>query len=167
MGTQLITQEIIKTTHKKLWDAAREEYGNSFKVPHESIFKINETIRALNVLLIWQREGSSGSPVKFLNTYSVHSEIMIEVTRDFCAINIESAEDIILKTEKRSNKYDAFNEWAKSHIFEQYTTEQLVEQSGFSYPTILKYIQESPSFRKIKKGLWEIRDAKADRDAEK
>jgi hypothetical protein len=40
-----------------------------------------------------------------------------------------------------------------------------MEQCGFSYPTTLKYVQESPVFRKVKKGLWEVRDAKADRQA--
>ena len=68
---------------------------------------------------------------------------------------------------KRSDKYDALLAWASEHLFEQFTTEQIVEVSGFSYPTTLKFIQESPTFRKVKKGLWEIRDAEADRKSEK
>lgn len=68
---------------------------------------------------------------------------------------------------KRSDKYDALLEWAKDHLFEQFTTEQIVEVSGFSYQTTLKFLQESPTFRKVKKGLWEVRDADADRKAEK
>jgi hypothetical protein len=90
----------------------------------------------------------------------------MEVVRDYCDLEIESVDDVVGKTEKRSDKYDAFTDWAKSHVFEQYTTEQLVEISSFSYPTALKFIQDSPVFRKIKKGLWEIRDPKADREAE-
>lgn len=68
---------------------------------------------------------------------------------------------------KRSDKYDALLEWASDHLFEQFTTEQIVEVSGFSYQTTLKFLQESPTFRKVKKGLWEVRDADADRKAEK
>ena len=68
---------------------------------------------------------------------------------------------------KRADKYDALLEWAKDHLFEQFTTEQIVEVSGFSYPTTLKFLQESPTFRKVKKGLWEVRDAEADRKSEK
>jgi hypothetical protein len=166
MSTQLINNEIIKTVHKKLWDDAREEYGDLFKVPHESIFKINETLRALYVLQVWQRDGASGNPAKFLNTYSVHPDVLIEVVRDFCSIDIDSVDDVVVKAEKRSNKYDAFIDWTKAHIFEQYTTEDLVTISGFSYPTTLKFLQDSPAFKKIKKGLWEIRDPKADREAE-
>jgi hypothetical protein len=68
---------------------------------------------------------------------------------------------------RRADKYDALVEWSKEHVFEQFTTEQLVEQSGFSYPTTLKFLQDSPTFRKVKKGLWEVRDAEADRKSEK
>lgn len=68
---------------------------------------------------------------------------------------------------KRADKYDALLEWAKDHLFEQFTTEQIVEVSGFSYPTTLKFLQESPTFRKVKKGLWEVRDAEADRTLDK
>ena len=68
---------------------------------------------------------------------------------------------------KRADKYDALLEWASDHLFEQFTTEQIVEISGFSYPTTLKFLQESPTFRKVKKGLWEVRDADADRKSEK
>jgi hypothetical protein len=166
MSTQLINNDTIKTTHKKLWEDAKEEYGEAFKVPQDVVFKINETIRALYVLQVWQRDGSSGNPAKFLNTYSVHPDILIEVVRGFCSIDIDSVDDVVVKAEKRSNKYDAFLDWAKAHVFEQYTTEDLVLISGFSYPTTLKFVQESPAFRKIKKGLWEIRDPKADREAE-
>ena len=68
---------------------------------------------------------------------------------------------------KRSDKYDALLDWAKDHLFEQFTTEQIVEVSGFSYQTTLKFLQESPTFRKVKKGLWEVRDADADRKSDK
>jgi hypothetical protein len=71
-----------------------------------------------------------------------------------------------IKTEKRSNKYDAFISWTKDKIGEQHSTEALVEVAGFSYPTVLKFLTESTHFRKIKKGIWEIRDPKADREAE-
>ena len=76
-------------------------------------------------------------------------------------------ESNISSLNKRSDKYGALLAWASEHLFEQFTTEQIVEVSGFSYPTTLKFLQESPSFRKVKKGLWEVRDADADRKLEK
>jgi hypothetical protein len=80
---------------------------------------------------------------------------------------IISEDDLLSPRPRRADKYDALLTWSKEHLFEQFTTDQLVEQSGFSYPTTLKFLQESPTFRKLKKGLWEIRDADADREAEK
>jgi hypothetical protein len=166
MTTPFITDEMIKTNHKKMWDEAVSEHGNPFSVPHEASSRINETLRALYTLQVWQRSGSAGNPAKFLSTYSIYPDVLMEVVRDYCSLEIDM-EDVTAKAEKRSDKYDAFIDWSKAHLFEQYTTEQLVEISGFSYPTTLKFAQESPVFRKIKKGLWEIRDPKADRDAEK
>lgn len=161
-----ITDLAVTTNHKEMWQKAVDEYGNAFSVPHDIATKINETTRALYALQIWHRGGAAGNPAKFLATYSIYPDVLMEVVRDYCSMEIESMEDVIVKTEKRSDKYDAFIDWSKAHLFEQYSTEQLVEISGFSYPTTLKFVQESPVFRKIKKGLWEIRDAKADREAE-
>ena len=167
MTAPFITDELIKSNHKELWDEAVSEHGNVFSVPNETASRISETLRALYTLQVWQRMGSTGNPAKFLATYSINPEILIEVVRGYCSLEIDSVEELTAKTEKRSDKYDAFIDWSKAHLFEQYTTEQLVEISGFSYPTTLKFIQESPVFRKIKKGLWEIRDPKADRNADK
>jgi len=166
MNTTFITDELIRSNHKELWDKAISEHGNPFSVPNETSFRINETLRALYTLQVWQRSGGTGNPAKFLSTYSIYPDVLMEVVRGYCSLEIDM-EDVTAKAEKRSDKYDAFIDWSKAHLFEQFTTEQLVEISGFSYPTTLKFIQDSPVFRKIKKGLWEIRDPKADRDAEK
>jgi hypothetical protein len=99
-------------------------------------------------------------------SYSLPDAVIAEVSNEYCGIQVD--EDSVVdevKTEKRADKWDAFLKWANQHHFEQFTTEQLQEQCGFSYPTTLKYVQDSPSFRKVKKGLWEVRDAKADRES--
>jgi len=166
VDTMFISDETINRKHREMWDEAVAEYGDTFKVPAEVIARISETTRALYVLQTWNRNGASGNPAKFLASYSVYPDILLEVVKDYCSIEIDSMEEVVAKPEKRSDKYDAFLDWTKAHLFEQYTTEQLVVISGFSYPTTLKFVQDSPVFRKIKKGLWEIRDPKADREAE-
>ncbi len=166
MSTVLIDTATINSNHKNMWQSAIEEWGEFSKVPQSVATTISETTRALHVLQIWQRDGASGNPAKFLNTYSIYTDVLIEVVRDYCSLDIDSMESVVPKMEKRSDKYDAFLDWAKAHVIEQYTTEQLVVISGFSYPTTLKFVQDSPAFRKIKKGLWEVRDPKADREAE-
>jgi len=162
----LVTDDIVNDTHTELWDEAISIYGDQFKVPYDQLSRINETLRGLYVLQKWQKEGSSGSPAKFLASYSVYHDILIDIVGEYCGLEVEDVSDAV-KTEKRADKYDSFIDWTKDHLFEQFTTEQLVEVAGFSYQTTLKFVSESPIFRKIKKGLWEIRDAKADRDSEK
>ena len=161
-----ITDEVVNSAHAELWEEALSLYGDKFKVPHDQLSRINETLRGLYVLQKWQNEGSSGNPAKFLATYSIYQDVLLELVRDYLRMDIEDVSDAV-KVEKRADKYDSFIDWTKDHLFEQFTTEQLVEVAGFSYQTTLKFVSESPTFRKIKKGLWEIRDAKADRNSEK
>ena len=67
----------------------------------------------------------------------------------------------------RKGKYRAFEQWAMAHDREQFTTEQLMEVSGFSRATVLKFIDANPIFLKLKRGLYECRDIETARKAEK
>lgn len=65
---------------------------------------------------------------------------------------------------KRTEKYQSIIDWAKAHLFEQVTPQQVMEIGDISYPTALKFIGDRPDiFRKIKRGLYELRDPQADR----
>ena len=163
----MLTDNLIEDIHKSMWDTEITKYGSASLVPEETTQYISDHIRAMYVVQIWQREGANGSAVKFMNSYSLPEAVMAEIAEEYCGI--ESPEEIEkeLKTERRADKWGSFMSWAKTVVFEQFTTEQLCEKSGFSYQTTLKYLQESPAFRKIQKGLWEVRDPKADREAEK
>ena len=152
---------------KEKWETASKLYGDKFAIPKEEKFALGEYERALYVLLVWQREGEKGNPARTLRTYGVSESTMAEVLADWCDMTITEEEVADIRVEKRADKYDSFIDWTKDKLFEQYTTEALVEVAGFSYPTVLKFIQDSSYFRKVKKGLWEIRDPKADRESEK
>ena len=167
MPTTTISAEAIKVAMKDRWGTASKEYGDTFSVPKDERFKLSEYERAMHVLLVWRAEGEKGNPARMLRAYGVMESITLEVISDWCDMTITREDLSEIKTERRADKYDSFIEWTKDKIFEQYTTDQLVEQAGFSYPTVLKFLGESPHFRKVKKGLWEIRDPKADREAEK
>jgi hypothetical protein len=161
-----VSESTPSNVHSQMWDEAISEYGDQFKVPAPVVYEINDRYRALHALLKWKKEGALGNPIKYLHQYSIMESNLIAVARDYCNIEIDEekiAEEV--KTEKRADKYDSFIEWSKAHLFEQFTTDQLVAQAGFSYQTTLKFIQESPHFRKVKKGLWEVRDPKADKEA--
>ncbi len=161
-----ITESSIASIHNSRWADAIEEFGDKFTVPRDVSQSISDYTRALHVLHIWNRDGAKGSPIRTMFSYSLPDAVIAEVSNEYCGIQVD--EDSVVdevKTEKRADKWDAFLKWANQHHFEQFTTEQLQEQCGFSYPTTLKYVQDSPSFRKVKKGLWEVRDAKADRES--
>ena len=124
-------------------------------------WRIAETVRALYVMEKWQREGCNGNPVAMLRFYSVGEDVMNEFVKKYLS-HLNTAKTEIVRTEKRKDKYGAFESWADEHRGEEYTTEQLVEVAGFSYQTTLKFVSESPLFIKVKKGLWRIADPKDD-----
>lgn len=63
------------------------------------------------------------------------------------------------ETEKptRASRYDAFELWAGMHPDETFSTQELADVSGFSVPTITKYLTESLIFEKVKRGQWRVR----------
>ena len=161
-----ISESTITDIHASRWAEAIDEFGDKFAVPREVAQSISDYTRALSVLQVWNRDGAKGSPVRTMLSYSLPESVIADVSNEYCGIEVdEESVASEVKTEKRADKWGAFLKWANQHHFEQYTTEQLMGQCGFSYPTTLKYVQESPTFRKIKKGLWEVRDAKTDREA--
>jgi len=164
-----LNEEMITNYHHSLWEKAKTEFGTVFKVPSEETYRISELVRGLHVLHLWQESGGGGNAVRFLKRYDLPQRAIDTLVVDYLEyFGVESEEEIEkakVPVEKRADKFNKFLKWANEHHFEQFTTEQLTEQSGFSYQTTLKYLQESPTFRKLKKGLWEIRCAKTDREA--
>lgn len=72
------------------------------------------------------------------------------------------------KKTKRANPSQAALAWAGNNVFAEITSKQLAEQIGASLPTALKIIGSRPDiFRKTGRGKWEVRDATADRQADK
>lgn len=163
----MITDNQVENTHTSMWAQAIELHGLASAVPYDESQRISDHIRGMYVLQVWQQNGGSGSGLKFMRSYSIPEDIMISLAEQYCGVESVDEAQAELVVERRADKWGAFLSWSKTAVFEQLTTEQLCEKSGFSYPTTLKYLQESSSFRKIQKGLWEVRDPKADREAEK
>jgi hypothetical protein len=165
MPTTQITAEAIKQKMFSEWSDASSEYEDKWLIPSDQRFSLGEYERAMHVLLMWKNEGEKGNPIRILRSYGVMENTIIRVISDWCDMTISEEDLSEAKTEKRADKYNAFIDWTKDKIGQQYTTDALVAEAGFSYITVLKFLGESPHFRKIKKGLWEIRDPKADREA--
>lgn len=165
MPSTTLTSDSLKVEMRERWGRLSKDYDDLWLVPSDVRFSMGEYERAMHVLLSWKSEGEKGNPVRALRSYGVNESIIVEVVAQWCDMTV--TEDVLseIKPEKRADKYDAFIDWSKDKIGEQYTTDKLVEVAGFSYITVLKFLGDSPHFRKVKKGLWEIRDPKADREA--
>jgi hypothetical protein len=58
--------------------------------------------------------------------------------------------------------------YCRENVYESVTVNDLTEACGLSIPTIRKFISDRPDiFRKIQRGLWEIRDPESDRKLSK
>lgn len=158
---EVITPEIenAKQTRQEKYEALLEKYGNYTNIPFDETFLINEELRALYCF----NASPNLSKIEALKHYSIDRRIwnlFIEgITEDHLAIS---------KKPKRTDKYDSIIEWTEEHLFEQITPQTIMEVGEISYPTAIKFINDRPDiFRKVKRGLYEVRDPKADRKAEK
>ena len=72
------------------------------------------------------------------------------------------------KKTKRTNPRESAMVWASNNLHAEITSKQLADAIGASLPTALKIIDARPDvFRKLGRGKWEVRDAPADRQADK
>lgn len=155
-----ITKDVLDKEHSKLWAEALKKWGNELSVPSSEISKINEIVRALYVVQLWQKNSAgSKSPVSFLNSYSVSEQAIQHTMALLGMVNHEEAQPAMVKPESRKSKWAKLEQWAKKNQGKEFTTDEIVENSDFSYQTTLKHISESPLFVKVKKGLWRISSA--------
>jgi hypothetical protein len=150
-----LDEEVIAGIHHTAWEQEVEKSGNKFTVPGDQVELISERNRALCVLLIWQKNGCEGSAARFMDKYALRLG-----SQDWALKEFAHEADAIRPEPKKNRKalLRGFETWATEHVFEQFTTAQLAEQSGFSQATVLKYLKTSRYFKKLKRGLYEARD---------
>ena len=67
----------------------------------------------------------------------------------------------------RDDQYKDILNWCKSSLFAEVTLADLQQLSGLSAPTVRKFIESRMDvFRKLRRGVWEVRDPQADREAD-
>lgn len=155
----ILTFDEAIARYKRGMSELANEYGH-FRYPWTEYMETSERLRAFSII---QSQGGQVNP-KVLSQYMVSPRIAQEV---LAQMGITDTSIEITPKVSRADQYKAFEKWASDHDSEQYTTEQLVEVSGFSYPTVLRFIDGSPFFHKVKKGLYECRDEKMRREQAK
>lgn len=156
-----ISDEYIASCWDKIWTDLENEFGSSFTIPIDDRNIASEKLRALNVLQLWQREGGTSSLRSFLSSYSVSDAAATWLIENHAKGAVPKSDESrgTSRPVKRKDKWSAFIKWAKDNAGKEFTTEQLVEQSGFSYPATLTFVKNEPLFVKVKKGLWKVSTA--------
>lgn len=68
----------------------------------------------------------------------------------------------------RDERYRAVLVWAEENVFAEVTTKMVMEMAEVSRATALKLLEERPDvFKPLRRGVWEVRDARADREADR
>lgn len=158
MNTTTLTAQEAERRYKEGIRILEEKYGSVFRAPSEEVRENSERLRAFYVI---QKYGGS-------ITRQVLSQYMIPPTIAEAVLAECGGEGVTTVSPKgltRNEQYKAFEQWACDHDSEQFTTDQLVAESGFSYQTTLKFIDGNPHFHKLKRGLYECRNV-AQRRAE-
>jgi hypothetical protein len=148
-----ITPEMVHEEHHLQVELMKKKWGNigfGGPMPDEERWFLSKVSHALWVLHYWDQKGPAD---RVLGSFGIPESVRKYIVDKYCFDEVAGAP--VEKAQKRVDKYSEFEEWAGAHAGEQFTTEQLVEQSGFSHATTLKYLKESLYFKPIKKGLWE------------
>lgn len=146
----------LDKTYKEEFASLIEEYGNATAIPPEETYLAGEKLRA-GYCIITQPNLSIKEAFRH---YSVDKRVWHFYTDE---VPTEPTKKV-----KRTDKYQSIIDWTKEHLFEQITPEIIMEVGDISYPTALKLINDRVDiFRKIKRGLYELRDPIADRNAQK
>lgn len=97
----------------------------------------------------------------------VPKNIRVQVSvQDLCAWLAEAKQSPSAVT--RHDQYESIIRWCRNHVFEEVTSADLEAVSGLSAPSVRKFIGERPDlFRRLRRGVWEVRDPNADREADR
>jgi hypothetical protein len=133
------------------------EYGDASSVPHDEQFFASEKLRAAYCV-----HANPSIPVQqVLRQYAIDARVW-----DYFVDNATE-----MKAERRMSRVEKVNSvlaWASNNVSKQITLQDLIHETDIAYSMAKKITEDRPDvFRKIKRGLFEIRDPKADRDAEK
>ena len=155
MTTQM-TQTEAENRYKQGIHSLAEKWGGYSNIPASEWREFSEELRSYYLVL--KHEGAVTRQI--LSQYMVSPTI---IERVMSSIGVDGGVGAITPRTSRSDQYKAFIKWACEHDREQFTTDQLIEVSGFSYQTTLKFVDSDPNFIRIKKGLYECRDYNASR----
>ena len=156
-GMKSLSDGFIDGMNSRLWAEASAEFGSSFAVPSDRVWRIGEYVRGLYVLQVFveRKGGSLASGVSELRALSVSDSTIDSLVADGVLGGVAVSGDRPLS---RKARLRAFEDWAKGHRGEQFGTEVLMEIAGFSRSAMLDYLKISRLFVKVVRGVYQVVD---------
>lgn len=124
--------------------------------------EVDDLERCLYVLQAWQKKEPNSNPYTWLKSHMVRPPAVDWVEEHLLPkmnVTIMPKE----KPEKRKDKYAKLEKLALEKTFHEFTTQELVDESGLGAQTITKWAKTTGFFRSTDKGKWEARNPKEDR----
>ena len=134
-----------------------KKYGTVLRAPYEERSLVSERLRAAHCIAI-----NPDVPIRqTLRHYAVDQRVWPHFLND-------ADEAVEGKKLSRAEKQSLALQWASSNVGKQVSLDDLIKECDVSYSMAKKLTEDRLDvFRKVKRGLFEIRDPKADREADK
>jgi hypothetical protein len=151
---RLTTTEADRQYKETLTDLLRA-HGSWNAIPRDAWREASEINRLHHT--VNAHDGKVNAQI--LSQYMFSESIIAKVNPDFSGFEPK---------QKRADKYVKAYDWLEANPGATVTTAELADISELSYTTVLKFIDNNPQFfRKVKRGTYQVRDPKAEREAEK
>lgn len=148
-----ITNEQASDQYRTAVQALITKYGGATYVPQDEWREVSELTRLHQTI-----NALDGKVTRRLLSQYMFAPATIE------KVSPQLLEEELAK-QTRSDKHKTIYEWLDANAGETITTQDFADIAELSYPTTLKFIETNPQyFRKIKRGQYEIRNPKAERE---
>lgn len=152
-----VTADEINNEFKTSFARLVKQYGSTHAIPRHEVHLISERMRARHIAVICT-ERSLGPLPRVLRDYGVLDSIIKELAGEVPEIERKS---------KRSDKNKAIFDWCDQNPGKETTVYEVAEIGGVSYSKANQLIKDRIDyFKKIKKGLYVIRNPRAERAEE-
>ena len=134
-----------------------EEFGGPSNIPDDDRRFASEKLRAAYCI-----HANPEVPIpQIFRTYSIDNRVWHRFVSDATDMKIE-------RRMTRADKVNGVIKWAADNVGKKIDLTEMMDVTGVAYSMAKKIVEDRPDvFWKIKRGQFEIRDPKADREADK
>lgn len=139
------------------YEELQKKYGTVFRAPYEERSLVSERLRAAHCIAT-----NPDVPIRqTLRHYAVDQRVWPHF--------LDDAEEFVEGRKlSRAEKQSLALDWASNNVGKQVTLDEIIKECDVSYSMAKKLTEDRLDvFRKVKRGLFEIRDPRADREADK